>query len=242
MPLLDYFHPPLSLNRPWQGFHSAWATTLAGQLNHGLLPQRCFAVPNVQFGGHVEIDVATLEEGRAADTGSGAVATAVWAPPRPALTVPVDFAGLDVVEILVQSDEQGPRLLAAIELVSPANKDRPAHRQALAIKCASYLQQGVSVVLVDVVTTRPGSLHEELWQLLHLPSAGGWREPNTLYAVAYRASAVEATAGQIEVWPEALSLGGELPTLPLWLSAEFAVPLDLEQAYLTTCETLRIEV
>ena len=33
MPLLDHFHPPLSVERPWEGMHSTWASTIATQLN-----------------------------------------------------------------------------------------------------------------------------------------------------------------------------------------------------------------
>ena len=45
-------------------------------------------------------------------------------------------------------------LLAAIEIVSPANKDRPENRRAFAAKCAALLRQGVAVSILDVVTAR----------------------------------------------------------------------------------------
>jgi len=50
MPLHDHFHRPLSVHGPWQGFHSAWASALTHQLNHGLLPPHYFAMPTVQPG------------------------------------------------------------------------------------------------------------------------------------------------------------------------------------------------
>ena len=37
MPLLDHFHPPLSEQRYWEGFHSTWASSIAHQLNDQLL-------------------------------------------------------------------------------------------------------------------------------------------------------------------------------------------------------------
>ena len=37
----------------------------------------------------------------------------------------------------------------AIELVSEANKDREENRRAFAVKCGSYLQKGVALVVVD---------------------------------------------------------------------------------------------
>lgn len=37
MPLLDHFHPPLSMERPWEGIHSTWVSTIATQLNQAQL-------------------------------------------------------------------------------------------------------------------------------------------------------------------------------------------------------------
>ena len=58
MPLLDHFHPPLSETRKWEGFHSHWTSSLAAQLNAGLLPPHHFAEPQVSHG-RIEVDVAT---------------------------------------------------------------------------------------------------------------------------------------------------------------------------------------
>jgi hypothetical protein len=44
-------------------------------------------------------------------------------------------------EVLVFSSDGGPTLGAAVELVSPGNKDRHQTRTAFAVKCAAYLQQ-----------------------------------------------------------------------------------------------------
>lgn len=33
MPLLDHFHPPLSLERHWESFHATWAGSLADTLS-----------------------------------------------------------------------------------------------------------------------------------------------------------------------------------------------------------------
>src|SRR5579871_5725402 len=111
MPLLDHFHPPLSLRRHWQGFHSAWANAIVQQLNGGLLPKRSHAEPSVNLGGQVEIDVPTFEEegATAASMGNG-ISTAVWAPPPPTHTAAADFRSLDAFEAQVFYDEGGYRL------------------------------------------------------------------------------------------------------------------------------------
>jgi hypothetical protein len=130
------------------------------------------------------------------------------------------------------------RLVAAIELVSPANKDRPSHRRAFAAKCAAYLQQNVSVVVVDVVTERRENLHAELMQLLGLDGPAG-AVTSGLYTAAYR-TAGSGTQMRLEAWPLALAVGDPLPQMPLWIAPDRAVPLDLEASYVAACQSLRI--
>lgn len=237
MPLLDHFHPPLSEHRHWEGFHSTWATLIAQRLNDEILPPRFFAEPQVRWGKQAEIDVATFDR----ETGPGGVATVPWSPPHAARQYAVDFASIDAVEVQIMTSEGGPTLVAAIELVSPANKDRSSHRRAFAVKCASYLQQGIAVVVADIVTARPHNLHDELLQLLQLSEASPEAKA-ALYAIAYRTTGTTGEAGDcmLEVWSERLQLGNDLPTLPLWLSDELAVALDLESSYRSACRSLRI--
>ena len=238
MPLLDHFHPPLSEERHWEGFHSAWANMIVRELNEQLLPEGYFAEPQIRWGGPVEVDVATLERRRAG--GAPGTATLVWSPSQAKLSAPVEFGGLDLVEIYVIQRAAGPKLVAAIEFVSPGNKDRPATRRAFAVKCAAYLQAQVSVIVIDVVTERSADLHTELLDLLQIAAT---RSPgtNSLHATAYR-TAWTGNAWRFEAWPEPLVLGEELPTLPLWIAGDFALPLDLEQSYSATCRSLRIEL
>jgi len=153
----------------------------------------------------------------------------------------VDFVSLDVYEVRVMQQMGGPKLRSAIELVSPANKDRASHRRAFAIKCAGYLQQGVAVIIVDVVTERTANLHAVLVDILGLAHPLAWGSPSQLYAIAYRPT--QATDAQrLEVWPEALAVGAALPTMPLWLSETLCLPLALEKSYQATCAALRIRV
>jgi hypothetical protein len=227
------------MRRPWEGLHGAWAGQIAAQLNEGILPPDYFAMPLVKVEARVEVDVGSFQEACSENRPNGSVATATWAPPRPTVALPVDFAELDVYEVQIREEVGGPILRAAIELVSPANKDRPANRHAFAVKCASYLQSGVSVVIVDVVTARMANLHADVLQLLRLGATPLWESPTHLAALAYR---VRPNSGQnqLEAWLEPLSIGAALPTLPLWLDAEIAVPLTLEESYRATCSALRI--
>jgi hypothetical protein len=151
MPLRDHFRPPLDDETSWEGFHGAWPTLIVMGLEDKL-PRRYVAAPRLHFGASVEIDVATYEKNaadvpswKAGEVNDGGVATAVWAPPRPTLTVPADLPAQDEYEVRVYDAKRGRRLVAAVEIVSPGNKDRPEHRQAFVAKCAALLQEQVSV-------------------------------------------------------------------------------------------------
>jgi hypothetical protein len=239
MPLLDHFHPPLSKRRHWENLHSAWANALRDYLNDGVLPPRYVAEVQISVGSQVEVDVATLEETSAPAAGNGNVA--VWAPPRPPHTAALDFTHPDLFEVQVLSDEEGPRLVAAVELVSPGNKDRPGKRHAFAVKCASYLQQGISVVIVDVVTLRGGNLHAQLLDILQVVKDRSRLGKAELYAATYR-TVPRRKRMALEYWTEPLALGAELPTMPLWIQPELCLPLELEHPYRRACVSSRIEV
>ncbi len=240
MPLLDHFHPPLHGPHRWEGFHHAWATCIVQQLNQDVLPRDYFAAPEISIGPEIEIDVATLEQARSSGEGSKEAGAAVYSPPPPEFSVHVSFAHLEGIEVRVYQDLDGAQLRAAIELVSPANKDRDENRRTFAAKCASYLKNGIGVVIVDVVTSRSANLHEEVFTLLEVKSRRpAWTPPTGLYTVAYRPVPVRKKP-RVEVWPEVLALGEVLPVMPLWLRLDLCVPVRLEESYLNTCRSLRI--
>src|SRR5215208_6458129 len=145
MALHDHFRPPLFPEWDWHGFHNGWASNIAAALNE-VLPPQYHAQPNVQFG--IEIDVATIERrgGSPDGGGTGASNAAPWRAPAPTLTVPLPVVS-DVVEVLVRGGlGGGPSVVGAVELVSPANKDRPSHRDAFVSKCQAYVQNGIGLV------------------------------------------------------------------------------------------------
>ncbi len=165
--------------------------------------------------------------------------TAAWAPPQATLRVATDVRGLDEYEVRLYDHSDGRRLVAAIELVSPANKDLPEHRRAFAAKCVALLQRRISVVIVDLVTTRHANLYAETLSVASLSDPLLEPSPPGLYAVACRPT---KTAGDwhLETWLHPLALAQPLPTLPLWLADNLAIPLELEASYEETCRDLRI--
>jgi hypothetical protein len=239
MPLLNHFQSPLNDAWPWDGIHANWATKIADQLNAGPLPPDYHAISLIKRGQEVEIDVATLRDQPSSTSGQGGRTAAVWTPPRPSATTPVAFDDEELFEVQVLRRFGGAHLRAAVELVSPSNKDRPTNRRAFVVKCASYLFHGIAVVVIDVVTERLANLHAELLSLLDINGTPPWKSPTDLYAVAYR---VAGTNGRriLETWREPLTIGAALPTLPLWLEPDVSVPLRLEESYQAACTSLRI--
>jgi hypothetical protein len=240
MPLLDHFHPPLALRRHWESFHVNWAGAIADALNERLLPEGYFAEEHAHAGARVEIDVATFSDSAPSGGRDAATLTLpakVWTPPAPALVVPAAFP--DSFEVRIYESEGGANLVAAIELVSPANKDREAHRRAFALKCAGYLHQGISLVVIDIVTSRQANLHNEMMHVMGHEVAFDMPGNADLYAVAYRPVKREE-AEQIDIWPATLALGKPLPVTPLALNAEVTLPLDLEETYTVACQRRRL--
>ena len=230
MPLLDHFHHPLSEERQWQSFHATWAGEIMASLNRGLLPPGYFAETEKHIGG-VEVDVATLQQARlpvSHDEGNGGVAVQVEAPAT-TFTMPAVFP--DSIEVHVFETSAGPTLVAALELVSPANKDRPDTRRAFAAKCAAYLQKGVGLVVVDIVTSRHANLHDELIDLLHLQDNFRFPAAAQIYCSAYRPFRVPAGDARIAVACVPLAVGKGLPRVPLALLRGPIIPIDLEVTY-----------
>ena len=146
---------------------------------------------------------------------------------------------MDEYEVRVFDTRSGRRLVAAVEIVSPANKDRPEHRRAFVAKCAALIQNRVCVAIVDLVTTRTSNLYGDLLEFFGQSDPLLADGPAPLYAVACRWSR-NGDAWLLETWTHSLALGRPLPTLPLWIAENLAVPLDLESSYEETCRILRI--
>jgi hypothetical protein len=244
MPLRDHFRPPVDDLMSWEGFHNGWPMMIVLALARKL-PRRYVAVPGAHAGAFVEVDVATFEQDDpdpalpGAGNGNGGVATVVWAPPRPTLTLATDLPAQDEYAVHVYDLRRSRRLVAAVEIVSPANKDRPEHCQAFVAKCAALLQQRASVTIVDLVTTRNFNLYGDLLHLIGQADPALGAEPPALYAVACRGTK-QGDAWRVETWAHPLTVGQPLSTLPLWLADNLAIPLELAESYEETCRALRI--
>lgn len=221
MPLHDW-----SALTGWDGVHQVWGVELLYALKPLLPPAyRAYigTTPTFAIGGP--------EEGRP-DVG-----VRDW-PPGVSPTLPVPAGGPEpdeeVAVAALATDtallvERGGRLVAALELVSPRNKDRTSAQAAYTAASAGYLLRGVHLLLVDV-HRRPASFSfaDQIAKGL------GLRQPAlpTPHVVGYRVGGVSPEGGRfLAVWRRPLVVGAPLPQMWLPLSVEESVAVDLETTY-----------
>jgi hypothetical protein len=173
----------------------------------------------------------------AAGDEAGGVATAEWIAAPPVVSVETELPDYNEYEVRVYDARQGRRLVAAIEIVSPAKKDRSEKRNAFVGKCAALLRRGIAVSIVDLVTTRQFNLYAELMTFVGHPDPTMNNAAPHLYAASCRWVRRE-TQARLQSWSSALALNQPLPKLPLWLAETLVVPLDLEQSYEQACRDL----
>jgi hypothetical protein len=214
----------------FHAFHSAWITHLMEALNGGLLPEGYYAMAE-QHAGKAIADVLTLHTGDAEPTeppATGPVAVAE-APPRVARCVVAspNAAYRALRRTLTIRHVSGHRIVALIEIVSPANKDRPSSVGDFVEKLCSALRQGCHLLVVDLFPPGPSDpqgTHAALWSYFDpedyvLPPG----QPLTL--AAYVAGALP------EGHLEHVAVGDPLPEMPLFLTARAYVSVPLEATY-----------
>jgi len=221
-----------------------WPARIVIQLRD-VLPPGYVAEPRIHLGSLVEVDVGALENDEESGgsphraSGQKEALELAWEGERPVVAVETEPPEEYEYEVLVFDLKRERRLVAAIELVSPANKDRPQSREAFVAKCASLLRRGVAVSIVDLVTIRRFNLYAQLMEFIgHPDPTMSPTEPFT-YAAACRWVTL-GTRARLEAWSHALAVGQALPTLPLWLSEDLKVPLALEPSYEHACGDLWI--
>jgi hypothetical protein len=79
----------------------------------------------------------------------------------------------------------------------------------------------------------------DLLGLLDRPDPAFTPDPPCVYAATCRYRKT-GQGSRLQSWAYPLAVGQPLPTLPLWLSDELNIPLELEANYEETCRVLRI--
>src|SRR5260221_159448 len=153
MPLRDHFRSPLDDVHSWDELHGGWPMMIVRQLIE-FLPEPYFAAPGVHLGTLHEVDIGTyrgpVTEENGIEVGDGGVAVATYAPPKPTLTLEPQLPMQDVYEIRIYDSRRHRQLVAAIEILSPSNEDRPETRATFVAKVATLLKNNICVSIVDV--------------------------------------------------------------------------------------------
>jgi Protein of unknown function (DUF4058) len=124
------------------------------------------------------------------------------------------------------------QLIAAVELVSPRNKDRLDSKERYTRRYLGYLRQGVHLMLIDVFSQPPGFSFADA-----ISADLGLDEPATLppHAISYRVDGPVPRGAEmgthVALWRRLLKAGQPLPELPLALDENQAVIIDLEATY-----------
>lgn len=214
-------------------FHVTWIPELKKALNGGLLPEGYYALAE-QHAGRAIADVLTLHASLPPTeplrlppvTGASAVAEA---PPRVRRKRTVGPAARTRRRTLAVRHVSGHRLIALIEIVSPANKDRPRHVAEFVEKAASALEQGVHLLLVDLFPPGlhdPHGMHGVLWQQL-----GPFEEPYDLPMDEPLTLASYSGGPVVDAYLEHVAVGASLPDMPLFLDPDWYINAPLESTY-----------
>ena len=239
MPLRDHFRPPIAPSFSWEGFHGTWPAFIVNRLDPHL-PDDYRAEPRVHLGTQFEVDVCAFEQNAIvrAPTAANGTGSMPWTVPSPTAVVDLETIEHYAYEVLIFNGSH--ELVAAIELVSPGNQDRPDTRSAFVTKCLALVQKKVSVSIVDLVTRSNFNLFGQMLDELGQADATDFtRKSPAIYATTCRRF-VRSQRPSFQAWAYPLEVGAELPTLPVWLNEELSIPLELEASYEDTCRVLRV--
>jgi hypothetical protein len=240
MPLLDHFHSPVNDKHRWDAVHGQWPGEIVRTL-FDLLPERYVAEPQVHHGAPFEVDIAMIEDDNfSSNTSSTFSHGSTLLAQAPTLTVPVDLSAFDEYEVRIYDSHRDRTLVAAIEIISPSNKDRPDNRDQFTSKVASLLRQDVCVVILDVVTSKHLNLYAELLERLNQSDPSLAEEAADIYVATLRGRKPKRAKPLLDAWYTPLQLGQPLPTIPLWLSPDEHIMLPLEPSYQEVCRLMRI--
>lgn len=234
MPILDHLSKKLKAN--FDSFHSSWMVHIVDELNE-ILPQRFVALPHAKIGVR-EVDVRT-DELLTAEEKEQFTSYQPYPASFPGVkaTFPTE---LEVFVKYLERDEE--RTVGVIEIVSPRNKDRQKARDKFVAKCSNLLSEGISLIIIDLLSVPSFNLHNQL--LLALEATEGYlkEDDKPLYCTAYRQTSIfeEEEIPAVDCWTHTLKVSDTLPELPLFIAPELAVPVDLEKTYMETCRRLRI--
>jgi hypothetical protein len=211
----------------FHGFHTAWMTHLSETLNSGLLPEDYYALPEQHLGRSIG-DVLTLsvQEPHSPPPASSSVAVAEH-PPQVSRTLVASPSSRATQRTLTIRHVSGHRIVALLEIVSPANKDRPSHVSDFVEKAISALNAGCHLLVVDLFPPGkhdPRGMNGAIWETaagedFDLPKD----KPLTAASFVARDEPV--------AYVDFLAVAEELRPMPLFLDPDYYVQTPLQDTY-----------
>jgi hypothetical protein len=225
----------------FHAFHVQWIAELNKALNNGLLPPGYYSLPE-QHATSAIPDILTLHASPAATkagaspppaTGGLALAEA---PPKVQRQQTVGAVARTRRRTLAIRHVSEHRLVALVEILSPANKDRPRSVADFAGKIVAALGFGIHALVIDLLPPGPNDcagIHGAIWQRLEKTEESyDLPEDDPLTLASYRAS------DPVEIYLEHPPLSAELPEMPLFLRPDRYINVPLEPSYQEAFRTM----
>ncbi|MEX2171216.1 MAG: hypothetical protein WD851_17985 [Pirellulales bacterium] len=211
MPMHDWTRVDAGI---FHDFHNSWITHLQERLNAGLLPSTFYALGELRTD-EIVSDMLTPS----------------------ANEVQISQEALDDLEYYLSKQRTvvihhatGDRVVALIEIVSPANKHTQQTLEQFADKVIAALHDGIHVLIIDPFPPKandPHGIHGYIW---HRLLAGSYEAPREqpLTLVSY------AAGHPLRAYVEPLQVAADLAAMPLFLTRGHYINVPLEETYLET--------
>lgn len=204
--------------------HHGWIWQMMKYLNKVVLPAGYMAVAERSFGPYI-VDVAFKEDGEEEK---------IFPPPSeisPTLVIEAPVFTLIGKQISIY-DQKNSQIVAVIELVSPGNKDAHEKVDLFVEKSVNYLAAGVHYSLIDILS--PTKFVDNFAKKILFAIKGGEiLTEKSLYAAAF-----QCITPAIQLYYREFEVGENLPEIPIFLTSDYFVLLDLKETYSDTMEDL----
>jgi hypothetical protein len=220
MPLHDWSKLP-----EWDGVHHMWITELYHDIKAKLPPgyrAGVATVPSLTVGGtsvHPDVNVQRLATPPLESVETAVVDELAYEPEVSLLAIDAST----MIQIF-----RGSNLVAALEIISPGNKDRESIRKSTVDRFVGYLALGIHLTFVDVhAQPLKFSLADSIARDLDFP------QPScpAPQAISYRVLNGPDRGRSLAVRRAPLVIGDPLPMVPLSISQSQRVAVDLETTY-----------
>ncbi|MFO0970069.1 MAG: DUF4058 family protein [Gemmataceae bacterium] len=233
MPIHDWTRVDAGI---FHSFHLKWIAELDKALNGGILPKGYYSLAE-QHAGQSIPDLLTLHasSGRVRRPPRGG-ATAVLEAPKASRKLTVGQFKKGRRRTLAIRHVSEHRLVAIIEIVSSANKDRWQSVAEFATKIETALQFEVNALVLDLFPPGPHDLcgmHGAIWQRLEQTEATyDLPTDQSLTLASY------AVGKAVDIYLEHPAIAESLVDMPLFLRPDFFVNVPLEATYQEAFRTM----